>query len=163
METRLLVLKLILDEMGVDAGIERLEDRKRVQKAVYLGQRLGVDLGYRYNWYRLGPYSPKLAKDYYELDMASSVEDDPAGGEALHKTVIDALQPFRALAVPPADSGLKEEDWLELMASVDYLQTVEGMRVEGARDRIGTEKKHLAAHFDDALCALKAAKLSQCK
>ncbi len=56
METKLLVLKLFLGALGIDDSIETVDDRKRVQKAVYLGQLSGIDLGYRYGWYRMGPY-----------------------------------------------------------------------------------------------------------
>lgn len=60
MDSNLIALKLFLDDLGVSADIETIDDRKRVQKAVYLGQAAGADLGYRFGWYLLGPYSPSL-------------------------------------------------------------------------------------------------------
>ena len=53
---------LVADDtnMGFDA-------RFRIQKYVFLAQRLGLDTKYRHSRYRYGPYSPKLAKEYYRL------------------------------------------------------------------------------------------------
>jgi hypothetical protein len=51
METRLVTLFLFLRELGVEPRIATVADRKGVQKAVYIGQLSGIDLGYRYSWY----------------------------------------------------------------------------------------------------------------
>lgn len=45
---------------------ETFNDRLISQKKVYLLQGLGTDLGYSYNWYVRGPYSPVLAKYIYK-------------------------------------------------------------------------------------------------
>jgi len=42
-------------------------NRLKLQKYVFLARRYGFDLGYSYNLYIHGPYSPDLAKDYYAL------------------------------------------------------------------------------------------------
>ena len=57
MDAKLITLRLFLDALGQSVDIETVDDRKRVQKAVYLGQLSGVDLGYRFSWYVMGPYS----------------------------------------------------------------------------------------------------------
>ncbi len=41
--------------------------RLRLQKYVYLAKFFDIDLGYKYNLYLRGPYSPTLAEDYYKL------------------------------------------------------------------------------------------------
>ncbi|HZZ71301.1 MAG TPA: hypothetical protein VFE24_03555, partial [Pirellulales bacterium] len=56
-----IAIKLMLDELGIPETIATVDDRKRVQKAVYLGQRAGMNLGYRFGWYVRGPYSSALA------------------------------------------------------------------------------------------------------
>ncbi len=48
MDNKEVALKLILDGVNIDCSIDTLDDRKRVQKAVYLAQLSGVDLGYRF-------------------------------------------------------------------------------------------------------------------
>ena len=64
-------LKLFLDALEISSEISTLEDRKRVQKAVYIGQEAGVDLGYSYGWYLLGPYSPELTQNYFTLAQSN--------------------------------------------------------------------------------------------
>ena len=63
MEEKLVVLKLFLDELGIPDSIDTVDERKRIQKAAYLGQLSGVDLGYRYGWYKMGPY--RIGPSYY--------------------------------------------------------------------------------------------------
>ena len=70
MDGRLVVLNRFVEALGENADIENFEDRKRFQKAVYLGQVAGVDLGYRYGWYVKGPYSTDLTQDYYAMSEA---------------------------------------------------------------------------------------------
>ena len=40
---------------------ETFDERLVSQKKVFLLQEMGVDIGYSYNWYVRGPYSPDLA------------------------------------------------------------------------------------------------------
>ena len=46
---------------------EGFESRLKIQKMVYLASFFGLDLGYKYRLYKHGPYSTRLAMDYYEL------------------------------------------------------------------------------------------------
>lgn len=46
---------------------EHFNNRLKIQKYVYLAKYYGLDMQYDYNMYRHGPYSPKLAEDYYIL------------------------------------------------------------------------------------------------
>jgi len=126
MENRLIALDLVLRELGIPLDISTLDDRKRVQKAVYLGQRSGIDLGYRFGWYLLGPYSTDLTRDYFALSAAL---DD---GEALPARVLrdetrKSLARVRPLMNVPEEVNLEQEDWLELLASLHYLQTISGL------------------------------------
>src|SRR6266516_1455458 len=63
----LISLKLVLDHLGVPASSSTLPDRKRLQKVTYLAQAAGADLGYRFSWYLMGPYSSVLTRDYFTL------------------------------------------------------------------------------------------------
>lgn len=60
MDSRLILLKLFLNEVGIaDDQIDRAaisketaEEHRRMQRSVYLMQRIAkVDLGYRFGWY----------------------------------------------------------------------------------------------------------------
>jgi uncharacterized protein YwgA len=58
---------------------DSFSQRLRIQKSVYLMKALGDQacIGYSYSLYFHGPYSPDLARDYYDLprDPASAGED----------------------------------------------------------------------------------------
>ena len=45
----------------------RIENRIKAQKFVYFGEKLEVPLGYDFDIYLYGPYSSKLADDYYNI------------------------------------------------------------------------------------------------
>lgn len=49
----LIVLDLFLQALGIDireVDLSNPEERKRIQRTVYLAQLTGVDLGYRFQW-----------------------------------------------------------------------------------------------------------------
>ncbi len=52
-----------IDNLNMDT----FDGRLRFQKKVQLLQSFGFDLGYDYNWYLRGPYSPELTKDGFKL------------------------------------------------------------------------------------------------
>jgi len=51
---------------GLNPQIDSFEDRLKIQKGVYLLQKLGVQTGFSYGLYVHGPYSPNLAKCLFE-------------------------------------------------------------------------------------------------
>jgi uncharacterized protein YwgA len=149
MQPKLTVLNLVLDALGVEPQIETVDDRKRVQKAVYLAQRGGLDLGYRFGWYKLGPYSPKLTEDYYSLaealEMGESVSSVKFRSPQLGK-----LKKIRGLFDVPGGVDLSAEDWLELVASVDYLRKISKLQPSEAKQLIKKQKPTLYPFFDQA-------------
>ena len=48
-------------------GMDIFDDRLMLQKTIYLLKSFGFDLGYIFNWYIHGVYSPDLTKDGFEL------------------------------------------------------------------------------------------------
>lgn len=154
MDNRLVALKLVLDELGIDPDISTLDDRKRVQKAVYLGQRSGVELGYRFGWYLLGPYSTDLTKDYYALSAALQSSEDGAG-KALVEDTRNALRRVRPLMDVPAGVDLPQEDWLELLASLHYLMCVSEYTFDKSLSEMrDTPKGRLLPYAEKAKSAL---------
>jgi len=71
------ILALILNRIGID-DFNKIKDdisyRKIIQKSIYILQLKEFDfnLGYRYNLYLAGPYSPDLSEDYYNIVENSS-------------------------------------------------------------------------------------------
>src|SRR5690349_17229058 len=101
MERKLIALKRILEELGVPADIDTVDDRKRIQKAIYLAQLPGIDLGYSFSWYVKGPYSPALTRDYYSLSEALSDRDSKGDETRLNATVRERLHSIIPLLGPP--------------------------------------------------------------
>jgi hypothetical protein len=144
MEERCVALKLLLDAVSIPSQIQTVADRKRVQKAVYLIQLTGVDLGYQYGWYLMGPYSPALTRDYYDLATALDEGDDATSNVELRSPVLDRLEPVKELMSVPAYLSLDQPSWLELLSSVHYLQKVRGMPEVAADRELEKSKPALA-------------------
>lgn len=145
MEPKLAVLKLVLEELGVPSAITTVDDRKRVQKAVYLAQLSKLDLGYRYGWYLMGPYCPKLTQDYFELEN----ETETTEGLSLNskaKELINGVKPL--MSVPDnLKIELKQEEWLELLASYDFLRRVSRMDHDRAVKTFEDKKPKLVPYI----------------
>lgn len=105
--------------MDFDFDVENLEDKIKLQKFVYISDFFGFDHDYRYNKYIWGPYSPKLADDYYSMDESDIPED--------YSSVLDSFDYKGFLGFV----GGKDARELELTATVlsvwkDYRHKFEG-------------------------------------
>jgi hypothetical protein len=136
-------LKLVLDELAIAPGVQTVADRKTLQKVVYLGQAAGVDLGYRYNWYRMGPYSPGLTRDYFGLAEAIQGGEKAEAFE-LQRAARERLDTVKSLLRVPAEVELGLADWLELLASVHFLMTRRRLSRERVDEVLQKEKGHVA-------------------
>ncbi len=131
MKPESILLELILQKLGIDFNIETLNDRIRLQKIVYLLQRCGVNLGYKYSWYTYGPYSRDLTSVYYDLDASLKCNEKDYTWYKLDEDVKElqkGIDGFKKISKIPAgvliaDDPNKSKDvaWLEFIASIDYL------------------------------------------
>lgn len=151
-------LKLFLDALGISSEISTLEDRKRVQKAVYIGQEAGVDLGYSYGWYLLGPYSPELTQDYFTLNDDIMTGDEDYSRYKLVGPLLNKLDNVKSLMEVPQKVNLPQEDWLELVASIVYLMK-EKNDVGMTKAKLSQKKGHLMDCFEVAFDLLKEQRL----
>jgi len=161
MEPSQIVLKLVLDNLGVSNSITEVDDRKRIQKAVYLAQAAGVNLSYVFGWYVMGPYSPALTRDYYSLASALEASDKGHEGKSLRPELQGKLESLQPLIEPPPGIRLSQEKWLELLASIHFLQTVSKFDEKAARAVIAKEKASLVPFYDNGKNALLSANLLQ--
>lgn len=91
------------------------DDRLKLQKTVYLLERgFDVDLGYRFNWYLHGPYSPPLAREAFEV--ARTFELFPPV-RLVHSDAEERFQRFLQFLEPHK----LDEKWLENAASMLWL------------------------------------------
>ncbi|WP_128892925.1 hypothetical protein [Erythrobacter sp. HKB08] len=146
------VLKLVLNELEMSHGISTMDDRIGIQKVVCLVQEAGLQLGYSYNWYVRGPYSPSLASDYYALAQNGAEN----GGQKLVLTDFakSVVQKVRPLLDPPEEFTLGRVYWLELLASILYLRKRLRMTDEASRAKIQLSKATLHPYYDLANNAL---------
>ncbi|MFO7968075.1 MAG: hypothetical protein R6U44_10805 [Archaeoglobaceae archaeon] len=93
-----------LENVGFIFNVNRFNHRLKLQKFVYLARRFGLNLGYGYNLYIHGPYSPVLADDYYRLD------------ENVTKEHVELPEEFFKLV------NKKSETWLELAATLIMIE-----------------------------------------
>ena len=97
---------------------ESFEDRLICQKKIYLLQSLGTDLGYTYNWYVRGPYSPSLTNYVYNnLEILSSNDFSGYSLSSSAENNIDIVNSL--LEDKRADFGIAS--WYELLASLLYI------------------------------------------
>lgn len=156
MDKKQIVLKLFVQSLGVEGDINSFEGRKNFQKAVLLGQSLsGVDLGYRFNWYLHGPYSPSLARDYYQLAEAIEFGDREYEDHRLVDSIHDKIEGIRDLFTVPDGIELGRSDWLELLASWHYLRSVNKYDETKALEIINRTKPHLVPYVEAAKQALQ--------
>jgi len=110
-------------------------------------------LGYGFSWYLRGPYSSTLAKDYYNMPR---VDFDAPEAPALKPEVAQRLAQVRAIIEDEnRPANLDVADWLEIVASVHYLERVSRLSAEDARTKLSREKPRLVEYLDVARTALE--------
>ena len=119
MDRQQIGVKLTIDGLGMDFKINSFQDRLIMQKAVYLAQAAGVNLGYYYHWYLYGPYSPSLTRDEYAIAMAISADMDESKGWKLDDSSSQRLEKIQGIFAEPDWNKLAKK--LELLASVHFL------------------------------------------
>jgi len=118
MDRQQIGVKLAVDGLGLPFKIDGFMDRLIMQKAVYLAQAAGVNLGYFYQWYLYGPYSPSLTRDEFAIAMDISADMDDSRGWKLDDVSLQRLEGIRAIFSEPDRDKLARN--LELLASVHF-------------------------------------------
>jgi len=104
-----------LKAAGLDPSVATFEERKKVQKLVYLLQLFGVRLGFQYSWYLHGPYSPGLTRVLFEGLEDSGPLNVSAELTADEAKRIQKLKHFLG-------DHIRSTDFLELLVSLDYVK-----------------------------------------
>ena len=97
---------------------DSFDDRLISQKKLYLLQMLGIDIGYSYNWYIRGPYSPHLST--YVFNNLDVLKEQDFSAYNLSDTVKKAIDKINNLENKKPES-LSISSWYELLASVLYI------------------------------------------
>ena len=120
MDRQQISLKLTLDALEFPLRLETFDERMALQKTIYLCQVAGIHLGYRYNWYLRGPYSPDLTRDAFDLNAKQESALDEMAGWNLDDESIRRLNKIRPLWA--SKTAEERPGWLELLASVPFLK-----------------------------------------
>ncbi len=119
-----------LENAGVyEFKINTFEDRLKLQKIVYIAKCFGIDLGYSFNEYLRGPYSPELADDYYELS------------ERWNTNEIESLKPISGENVRKLIEFIDGKSTSELEGIATGLMFLEILKRKGFTDRNALKKK----------------------
>lgn len=149
MDRRQILLKLVLDELGIPCEVDVFDKRLALQKAVYLARAAGVDLGYHFTWYLRGPYAPSLAEDAYGIDSEIREGDDETKDWTLGNRTRRHLSSLKQMV------GKIRKDqprMLELLASVHYLidhQQIDGQDAEALKNRLEKFNKNFTTNEVD--------------
>ena len=155
---RLQVLASTISAIEVPFSVVSFHDRKLLQKAVYLAQEIGVHLGYNYSWNQCGPFSAKLAEDYYELaDLNIAGLIDLRSSNTAVESAVRSRKPLFTFV--PDRVALSRSDWLELLASVHFLISKADQDSRHAKAIIKKEKPALSNFYAEAKATLEAASL----
>lgn len=95
---------------------DTFDDRLISQKKIYILQALGTDLGYEYNWYLRGPYSPSLTSYIYDNINLLSIFD--FSEYSLSNTAEKHLNLVNSLEKLNSDRNISVSSWYELLASL---------------------------------------------
>jgi uncharacterized protein YwgA len=119
MDRQQIGVKLTVDGLGLPFKIDTFMDRLIMQKTVYLAQAKGVNLGYFYQWYLHGPYSPSLTRDEYAIAADIGFGMDDSEGWKLDEQSSQRLEKIKDIFSEPDREKLAKK--LELLASVHFL------------------------------------------
>jgi len=158
MDRRDQALALFVDALGIEADeLQKFDGRKTFQKAIYLLQEAPfcLDLGFRYNLYIRGPYSPQLADAGYRL------LDDPRSRQAVldskrlvasSQRAIDQLRDHFTGHDRHLDGEL-----LELVATYHFLTHQTYRYVDDPDEKRTKSEQWIAEHKQDLIARLPEA------
>lgn len=142
------LLARILHELDIPLDMSSFETRHNKQKLFSILESMDVNLGYRFNWYIHGPYSPRLAKDLYEIhrnrhEIGDQVDEFPLDEEI--ETTVDRIGEVLG-------RHLGDKEYMEMLGSVLYLHRKRG-NLEDSVHRLKDLKPDLEFSSDEILKA----------
>lgn len=107
---------IVFQKMAISK--DSFDDRLICQKKIYLLQALGTDLGYTYNWYVRGPYSPSLTN--YVYTNLEVLENNDFSNYKLAKKAQDNVDKVNDL-INSIRQDFYGASWYEILASLLYI------------------------------------------
>ena len=156
MNNTLTNLSRVMSELEVGERVNTLDERVTAQKAVYLAQVVGVNLGYQFTWYSTGPYSSDLAKDCYNLAEYPPRNRQDIAARRLQEPFASALTKVKQAMLIPQEVTLTQKQWLELLASVHHLRIFDELNEAETQNWLDKEQSSLAPYISRATQSLAA-------
>ena len=105
-----------LHVLGIHPQMDTFADRKRVQKLVYLLDKVfGMNFNFPYSWYLHGPYSPEVTKLVFDvIEGRQTIRSDLGILSREDMRKIDRMKLFLG-------KDAKSNDKLELLVSLHFL------------------------------------------
>lgn len=110
-----------LQELGKKVDLSSLGSRVVFQKTVYFLQEFGIELGYDFGWYVLGPYSTSLARDAFEIDTIQQALVSIKGFLDPSHEVSKTMKGFFKDLDEISSETKPKEYWYELLSSLHFL------------------------------------------
>ena len=113
MATKTDILNLF-ESLEQNLSVDTFSARKQLQKLVYLAEVFRIDMGFKFNWYIHGPYSPDLTRVMFDKEKGKSVKikDMPN-----LESNVSKLKNFLG-------DDINFSSRLELIASVHYVSSI---------------------------------------
>ncbi len=112
-------LGLVLESVNLPINLNTFNDRLILQKAVYLLQEAGVDMGYRFRWYLRGPYSSGLTEDAFSIDALPDKGQQELAKWELDESSLERINRVRGLFSRKQQNQFTR--YVELIASTLFL------------------------------------------
>lgn len=136
-------LVAVLNEIGFN--LDTLENRKILQKKIYLLQYLGLTMDYGFSFYAYGPYSPSLTKDVF--DFQSNLDTAPEVVKYEYEDLTDTdrstIQELNKIIEQISSEDLSK--MLELISSILFLSRLPYL--EQDMERIETKLREMKPTF----------------
>src|SRR5271170_4633462 len=121
MDRQQILLAKSLEAAKVSLSVNTFNERLILQKSAYLLQAAGINMGYRFQWYIRGPYSPDITAGAFGI-----VNEGESGKNELEKWKLDNKSSARAHSLQPllskeSESMTDRARRLELLASTLFL------------------------------------------
>lgn len=141
---------LIFQALGISK--DTFDDRLLSQKKMFLLQEMGVNLGYTYNWYVHGPYSPDLTT--YIFQKLDVLKEEDFSEYRFSEPVQGKVDTVNAFATKKPEL-LSVCAWYELLASVLYIQR-KWKKEDVFASLVKHKPKFTEAQFEAAVRELRA-------
>lgn len=115
------VLAISLKKMGCDPAADNAGDRRYLQNMIYLTQKTGIDLGYRYTCLGHGAFSTKLSDDLHTIRSVGT--EKICSDHQLRPEYEERFATVVKISSPPRNVRLFRTDWVQLLQQVLFLRT----------------------------------------